>query len=139
MSLQLSAADFAGVLPPDSSEAAPERAQAPSGVAVSADAKAEPGVALGLAETGHAAAMAAFERFRVRMEQYSFPQAGQVTVSVGFTPVQSTDAPSAAFSRADEAVYQAKHQGRNRVLSHSALVQAGAVQDTSHEGDVELF
>ncbi len=84
-------------------------------------------------------AMAAFERFRVRMEQYSFPQAGQVTVSVGFTPVQSTDAPSAAFSRADEAVYQAKHQGRNRVLSHSALVQAGAVQDTSHEGDVELF
>ena len=59
---QLSAADFAGVLPPDSSEAAPERAQAPSGVAVSADAKTEPGVALGLAETGHAAAMAAFER-----------------------------------------------------------------------------
>lgn len=84
-------------------------------------------------------AMVAFERFRVRMEQYSFPQVGQVTVSVGFTAVQPTDAPSAAFSRADEAVYQAKHQGRNRVLSHAALVQAGAVQDTSHEGDVELF
>ncbi len=84
-------------------------------------------------------AMKAFERFRCRVAQYPFPQVGQVTISVGFTSVLSSDTPSAAFSRADGAVYQAKHQGRNRVLSHADLVQSGAVVGTTHEGDVELF
>jgi diguanylate cyclase (GGDEF)-like protein len=87
-------------------------------------------------ETG---AMLAFERFRHQMASYEFPQAGQVTVSVGFTAVLSSDAPSAAFSRADEAVYLAKGQGRNQVLSHAELIKAGAIQSASHEGGVELF
>jgi len=84
-------------------------------------------------------AMLAFERFRQQMASYEFPQVGQVTVSVGFTAVLSSDAPSAAFSRADEAVYLAKGQGRNQVLSHAELIKAGAIQSASHEGDVELF
>jgi diguanylate cyclase (GGDEF)-like protein len=84
-------------------------------------------------------AMLAFERFRQQMATYEFPQVGQVTVSIGFTEVLSSDAPSAAFSRADEAVYLAKDQGRNRVLSHADLMKAGTVQGASHEGGVELF
>jgi diguanylate cyclase (GGDEF)-like protein len=84
-------------------------------------------------------AMLAFERFRHQMASYEFPQVGQVTVSVGFTAVLSSDAPSAAFSRADEAVYLAKGQGRNQVLSHAELIKAGAIQSGSHEGGVELF
>jgi len=86
-----------------------------------------------------AGAMLAFERFRQQMASYEFPQVGQVTVSIGFTEVLSSDAPSAAFSRADEAVYLAKGQGRNQVLSHAELIKAGAIQSASHEGDVELF
>jgi diguanylate cyclase (GGDEF)-like protein len=84
-------------------------------------------------------AFKAFERLRATMEAYAFPQVGRVTVSIGFTEVFKSDAPSSAFARADEAVYQAKHQGRNRVLSHEALLALGVVEIPNHEGGVELF
>lgn len=84
-------------------------------------------------------ALLAFERFRRTMEAYTFPQVGRVTISAGVTAVLRADAPSAAFSRADEAVYEAKRQGRNRVLSHAQLIAQGTIQDATHEGDVELF
>jgi diguanylate cyclase (GGDEF)-like protein len=82
----------------------------------------------------------AFERFRANVESYPFPQVNKVTVSVGFTEVQHNDTPSLAFSRADQGVYQAKHQGRNQVLCFETLVRSGvlATEDT-HVGDVELF
>lgn len=85
-------------------------------------------------------ALRAFERFRVNVETYPFPQVNRVTVSVGFTEVQHKDTPSVAFSRADQGVYEAKHQGRNRVLCFESLVRDG-VLDTgdTHVGDVELF
>lgn len=85
-------------------------------------------------------ALAAFERFRCNVECYAFPQVGRVTVSLGFTEVQPKDTPSQAFERADQAVYQAKHQGRNQVLCYDALVRAGILEDEDqHVGDVELF
>ncbi|MFN3886218.1 MAG: GGDEF domain-containing protein [Aquabacterium sp.] len=85
-------------------------------------------------------ALGAFERFRQLVEGYGFPQVGRVTVSVGFTEVQLQDTPNAAFSRADQAVYQAKHLGRNRVVGFEALVRAGLIGNGQpHVGDVELF
>ncbi|MFN4264841.1 MAG: diguanylate cyclase [Aquabacterium sp.] len=85
-------------------------------------------------------ARAAFERFRVNVESYLFPQVKNVTVSVGFTEVQHQDTPNQAFSRADQGVYQAKHQGRNRVLCYEELVRTGIIQvEGEHIGDVELF
>ncbi len=85
-------------------------------------------------------AHAAFERFRTNVAQYVFPQVQNVTVSIGFTEVRHQDTPNAAFARADEAVYLAKHQGRNQVLSHDALVRGGVLQSAeNHVGDVELF
>lgn len=86
-----------------------------------------------------AGALQAFERLRENTAGYPFPQVGQVTISAGVTRVAEADTPSAAFSRADEAVYQAKGQGRNRVLSHEALVAQGVLAPARHEGDVELF
>jgi len=81
-----------------------------------------------------------FERFRENIQAYAFPQVGQVTVSLGFTELQSSDSPSAAFSRADQAVYQAKHAGRNRTFCHEELVRAGILQTEGDRiGDVELF
>jgi diguanylate cyclase (GGDEF)-like protein len=84
-------------------------------------------------------AEAAFERLRAHTEQYSFPQVGRMTVSVGFTAVRPGDTPNSAFQRADRAVYWAKNHGRNRVACHAALVAEGQIEDDQRSGDVELF
>jgi len=85
-------------------------------------------------------ALRAFERLRTNTQRYLFPQVGDITVSVGFTEVQASDTPSAAFQRADTAVYYAKEHGRNQVHSHATLIAEGAVRsDNSKTGDVELF
>ena len=85
-------------------------------------------------------ALGAFERFRVNVAQYPFPQVQNVTVSVGFTEVRHQDTPNVAFARADQAVYRAKHQGRNQVLCHESLIRSGALTSAEeHIGDVELF
>ncbi len=81
----------------------------------------------------------AFERLRHNTEQYAFPQIGRITVSVGFTRVQSGDTPSGAFERADKAVYYAKGHGRNQVQSHADLVARGELVVDTKDSDVELF
>jgi diguanylate cyclase (GGDEF)-like protein len=81
----------------------------------------------------------AFERLRTATERNPFPQVGHITVSVGFTEVRPGDTPSAAFERADRAVYFAKGHGRNQVHSFAALVESGELEDGSKVGDVELF
>jgi hypothetical protein len=60
-------------------------------------------------------------------------------VSIGFTEVTPGDTPSAAFERADKAVYYAKGHGRNQVCSHARLIASGELTDASKVGDVELF
>lgn len=84
-------------------------------------------------------AASAFERLRLNMENYAFPQVGKVTASVGFTEVLPGDAPSGAFERADQAVYFAKQNGRNRVCSYGELVRQGLLKDSTKVGDIELF
>jgi len=85
-------------------------------------------------------ALGAFERFRRNVASYPFPQVGHVTVSVGFTQVMHHDTPNVTFARADQAVYRAKHQGRDQVLCHEALVRDGVMASSEqHIGDVELF
>jgi len=81
----------------------------------------------------------AFERFRISTQNYAFPQVGCITVSIGFTAVTQGDTPSAAFERADKAVYHAKGHGRNQVCSHAALIASGDLTDASKVSDVELF
>lgn len=81
----------------------------------------------------------AFERLRANVGQYLFPQVGHITVSIGFTEVRPTDTPSAAFERADRAVYFAKSHGRNQVCSHAELVARGELGPDARVGDVELF
>ena len=44
-----------------------------------------------------------------------------------------------AFDRADRAVYFAKQNGRDRVISHAELVRSGALDSETKVGDVELF
>lgn len=84
-------------------------------------------------------AHAAFERLRKAVADYDFPQVGRVTVSIGFTRIRSGDAPATVVGQADEALYYAKHHGRNRVCSYETLVEQGHLKAREQTGDVELF
>lgn len=80
------------------------------------------------------------ERCRATTEGYSFPQVGRVTISIGYTMLRLDDTGSAAFGRADEALYAAKEQGRNRALLHEALVANGQAKSiSSKQSDIEFF
>lgn len=92
-----------------------------------------------LRSADHDAAVAAVERFRANMAAYEFPQAGHITASVGVTEIVSGDSPAAACERADQAVYYAKHHGRNQVCSEADLVRRGLLKVDLKVGDVELF
>jgi diguanylate cyclase (GGDEF)-like protein len=89
--------------------------------------------------SGASAAAMAFERLRHNTAQYSFPQIGRITVSIGFTQVQPGDTPNGAFERADQAVYFAKGHGRNQVQSHDELVARGELVIGEKASNVELF
>jgi diguanylate cyclase (GGDEF)-like protein len=84
-------------------------------------------------------ASAALERFRRVVGDYAFPQAGTITVSIGFTAIEVGDTPAAAFERADRAVYHAKHHGRDQVANHAELMRQGVIEDDKRVSDVELF
>lgn len=72
-------------------------------------------------------AAAGFNRFRIAVEECEFPQVGQVTCSIGFTAVSSTDVPTGVVGRADEALYYAKSHGRNQVCDYESLLASGAI------------
>lgn len=87
----------------------------------------------------HAAALLTVERFRRKMEQYRFPQVGNITASVGLSSIGALDAPDVVCNRADQAVYYAKRHGRNQVCSYDDLVQQGLLREDVRDGGVELF
>ena len=79
------------------------------------------------------------ERFRTNMEEHEFPQVGCITASVGLSEILTSDSPSSACERADQAVYYAKKTGRNKVCLHAELVRQGLLKDGAKAGGVELF
>ena len=81
----------------------------------------------------------AFERLRRNVESYVFPRVGRITVSVGITQLRPSDSPSAAFERADKAVYHAKQNGRNQLADYGELLARGVFVEEARTGDMELF
>jgi diguanylate cyclase (GGDEF)-like protein len=82
----------------------------------------------------------ALERFRLGTEAFQFPQVGQVTVSIGYTCVREDDNSSAAYGRADEALYIAKQRGRNQVRSYEKLIAERVLKARALAGnEVEIF
>jgi diguanylate cyclase (GGDEF)-like protein len=84
-------------------------------------------------------ATAALERLRLAVQAHRFPQVEHVTVSVGFSMIRRHDTPSGAFDRADQAVYQAKSLGRNRICSFEMLGLSGRQAHALDQNTVELF
>lgn len=71
-----------------------------------------------LPETGRDAALQVAERLRAAVEAASFEFAGatiRFTVSLGVSVCQGSDTLDRLLARADDALYVAKHGGRNRV------------------------
>jgi diguanylate cyclase (GGDEF)-like protein len=94
-----------------------------------------------LCDTPESATAGAMERLRAAIEAHRFPQLGTVTVSIGWTRLQSHDSPASAISRADTALYYAKEHGRNRVHQHEHLLSQGLIADSAPQPDheIELF
>ncbi|PDV97801.1 sensor domain-containing diguanylate cyclase [Candidatus Chloroploca asiatica] len=71
--------------------------------------------ALLMPHCGATEALHAADRLRVIIANHSFPEVGAVTVSVGVAEFQPQESVHAWIKRADDALYQAKSGGRNRV------------------------
>lgn len=77
-------------------------------------------------ETDGETAAAIAERLRREIEEHPVPLtidpdiALSVTVSVGIATSEETDTPQSLLARADEALYRAKENGRNRVIASAA-------------------
>lgn len=82
----------------------------------------------------------ALERLRASVEGHLFPQVGTVTVSVGYTGINSSDTIPDIVGRADDALYFAKENGRNQVSSYERLLASGKVSAReAPNSDIELF
>lgn len=69
------------------------------------------------------------DRFRAKVENYHFPQVGQVTASVGVASIRADELPAEATHRADLALYFAKEHGRNQVHAYEELVAQGLLAE----------
>nr|WP_231373861.1 GGDEF domain-containing protein [Thioalkalivibrio sp. ALE11] len=58
------------------------------------------------------------ETLRSRVGKAVFPGPGHITVSIGVSEHQPGEPLKDTFKRADEALYEAKRRGRNRVAAH---------------------
>lgn len=79
------------------------------------------------------------ERFRKTIEKYDFPQIGRVTISIGFVCLYKAEVPSVIIGRADQALYYAKQNGRNRVCQYEELVLTGKLDGQHYSDDMQLF
>ena len=79
------------------------------------------------------------ERFRQVVETHYFPQVGNVTVSIGATFINPSDLSVTIMDRADKALYYAKENGRNQTVFYEHLLEAGKLQATAMNSDVDMF
>ena len=92
-----------------------------------------------LAPTKNENALAVLDRFRQRVADYSFPQVGQVTISIGYAQINERDYPPNVLDKADKALYYAKSSGRNQVCGYESLIASGELTEHTVASDVELF
>ncbi|KQQ84686.1 hypothetical protein ASF73_13765 [Xanthomonas sp. Leaf131] len=85
-------------------------------------------------------AVSLFERFRLAVAEYTFPQVGKVTLSTGIVELSDGRMISQMLDEADKALYWAKQNGRNRAEVYTELVASGQMQQVVQQvGSVDLF
>ena len=89
-----------------------------------------------LTNTDTDGAREALERFRQVISNFDFPAVGRVTVSIGFTQIQSGVLPTTLVDWSDKALYHAKEHGRNQVVFFEDI---RTLDDADGGSDVELF
>jgi len=81
----------------------------------------------------------ALERFRREVEAYTFPQVGNITVSIGFVQMKAGELPSTTMDKADKALYYAKGNERNQVCSYHNLIQKKLIATNKQDIKSERF
>lgn len=71
-------------------------------------------------EAGQQGAVQLAETLREKVASYDFSTVGDISASFGVSSFQDQDTPERIIERADKALYQAKRQGRNRVMVSTA-------------------
>ena len=79
------------------------------------------------------------EAFRKKVEGYSFPLVGSLTVSIGYISITQSDFPLTALDNADKALYYAKEHGRNCIYRYEDLIASGEIHGALESGSVDLF
>jgi len=69
-----------------------------------------------MTHTDGATAVEAADRIRRSLEAFPFQHVGKATASFGVTEYRPAEGSDTVLKRVDEALYRAKHQGRNRVV-----------------------
>jgi diguanylate cyclase (GGDEF)-like protein len=69
-----------------------------------------------LPNTDERNAMMTAERLRLRVSKHHFPDAGNITISLGVITVQDKIDKKEMYYKVDKALYQAKEAGRNRTV-----------------------
>jgi diguanylate cyclase (GGDEF)-like protein len=86
-----------------------------------------------------AVVLAAFDRFRVNVEKFTFPQVGRITVSCGFTSVTADDSPSTAIEKTVRALEHVRKSSGNAAASYLDLVRKGMFGVAPKVGGVDIF
>ncbi len=86
-------------------------------------------------------AFSVFERLRTTIAEHSFPQVGELNVSIGIVEVDAQSESSEVISCADKALYYAKDHGRNMTCIYEDLIRDGSLSADQEieSGDIDLF
>lgn len=84
-------------------------------------------------------AVTVFEKFRNKIEDFSFPQVGQVTVSIGIAKIDEHVHRTTILDQTDKALYYAKEHGRNQTCSYHELIRAGLLSERQIDNNIDLF
>jgi diguanylate cyclase (GGDEF)-like protein len=79
-----------------------------------------------------------FERARMKIDQFIFPQVGHVTISAGFSGADPSVLPQEVINNADSSLYAAKNAGRNRIYHYGSLVKEGVLKEVE-SGSIDMF
>ena len=86
-------------------------------------------------------ALSVFDRLRTRIFDHSFPQVGNMAVSIGMVEINEQEGSSDVIHSADKALYYAKDNGRNRTCVFEELIAEGKItQDQQIKTrEIDLF